>query len=52
MPHESSKEGNLVNFLDIYQWLKQIRGQIFFIDILNLSAPFAWVLRYAIDMLI
>lgn len=41
MPHESSKEGNLVNFLDMYQCLKQISGQIFFLDILNLSAPLA-----------
>lgn len=51
MPHESSNEGNSVNFLDMYQWLKQIRGQVFFMDILNASALSAWVLSYTVGML-
>lgn len=41
MPHASSKEGNLVKILGMYQRLKQISGQIFFLDILNLSAALA-----------
>ena len=34
------------------QGLQQIRSQIFFTDILNLSAPLARVRRYTISMLI
>lgn len=51
MPHESSNEGNSVNFLDMYQWLKQIRGQGFFMDILNASALSACFLSYTIGPL-
>lgn len=51
MPHESSNEGNSVNFLDMCQWLKQIRGQGFFTDILNASALSAWVLSYTVGTL-